>query len=43
MAFEEAALEKNGMAYAPVPPRYHTPYFAHAFSGGYAAAYYAYI
>jgi len=42
MAFEEAALRKNGMDYAPVPPRYHTPYFAHSF-GGYAAAYYAYI
>jgi len=43
MAFEKAALEKNGMAYGPVPPRYHTPYFAHVFSGGYQAAYYAYI
>jgi peptidyl-dipeptidase Dcp len=43
MAFEEAALRKAGMSYAPVPPRYHSPYFAHAFSGGYAAAYYAYI
>ncbi|MDE2511833.1 MAG: M3 family metallopeptidase [Elusimicrobia bacterium] len=43
MAFEAAALRRDGMAYAPVPPRYHTPYFAHAFSGGYAAAYYAYI
>jgi peptidyl-dipeptidase Dcp len=43
MAFEEAALKKDGMSYEPVPPRYHTPYFAHAFSGGYAAAYYAYI
>lgn len=26
-----------------VPPRYHTTYFAHAFGGGYDAAYYAYI
>ncbi len=43
MAFEDAALKRAGMAYGPVPPRYHTPYFAHAFSGGYAAAYYAYI
>ncbi|MFI5345730.1 MAG: M3 family metallopeptidase [Elusimicrobiota bacterium] len=43
MAFEEAALRRNGMTYGPVPPRYHTPYFAHSFSGGYAAAYYAYI
>jgi len=43
IAFEESALRKAGMSYAPVPPRYHSPYFAHAFSGGYAAAYYAYI
>ena len=43
MAFEEAALTKNGMSFNPIPPRYHTPYFAHAFSGGYQAAYYAYI
>ena len=42
-AFEEAALKKAGLLYGPVPPRYHTPYFAHAFSGGYQAAYYAYI
>ncbi len=43
MAFEEAALKKAGMDYGPIPPRYHTTYFAHAFSGGYQAAYYAYI
>jgi peptidyl-dipeptidase Dcp len=43
MAFEEAALGKNNIAYAPIPPRYHSPYFAHSFSGGYQAAYYAYI
>ena len=43
MAFEAAALKKAGMTFAPVPPRYHTTYFAHSFSGGYAAAYYAYI
>jgi peptidyl-dipeptidase Dcp len=43
MAFEAAALKKAGMDYAPVPPRYHTPYFSHAFSGGYSAGYYAYI
>ena len=42
-AGEEAALKKNGSTYDPVPPRYHTPYFAHAFSGGYAAGYYDYI
>ena len=43
MAFEAAALKKDGVEYAPVPPRYHTPYFSHAFAGGYAAGYYAYI
>ncbi len=43
MAFEQASLEKNGMAYPPVPPRYHTPYFLHPFNEGYEAAYYAYI
>lgn len=26
-----------------VPPRYHSTYFSHAFSGGYDANYYAYI
>ena len=43
MAFEAAALKKAGMSFGPVPPRYHTPYFSHAFNLGYAAAYYAYI
>jgi peptidyl-dipeptidase Dcp len=43
MAFEAAALKRAGLDFAPVPPRYHTPYFAHIFSGGYAAGYYAYI
>jgi peptidyl-dipeptidase Dcp len=26
-----------------VPPRYHTTYFAHIWSGGYSAGYYAYL
>ena len=26
-----------------MPPRYHTPYFAHIWGGGYAAGYYAYM
>ncbi len=43
MAFETSALQKAGVDYAPVPPRYHTPYFSHIFSSGYAAGYYAYI
>jgi peptidyl-dipeptidase Dcp len=43
MSFESAALQKHGLAYGPVPPRYHSPYFLHAFSGGYSAGYYAYL
>ena len=42
MATEAAALKSVGLDYAPVPPRYRTPYFSHIM-GGYAAAYYAYI
>jgi peptidyl-dipeptidase Dcp len=41
--FEAEALKRSGVDFAPVPPRYRTPYFSHAFSGGYAAGYYAYI
>ena len=37
-----AALAAAGLDYAPVPPRYRTPYFSHI-NGGYAAGYYAYI
>ncbi|MES2693258.1 MAG: M3 family metallopeptidase, partial [Verrucomicrobiota bacterium] len=43
LAFETAALEKAGVAFAPVPPRYRSPYFSHVFSGGYSAGYYSYI
>ncbi|CAN5425525.1 M3 family metallopeptidase [soil metagenome] len=44
MAFEAAALKKDGVDWPPVPPRYHSPYFLHVFaSSGYAAGYYAYI
>ncbi|ENZ94724.1 peptidyl-dipeptidase [Xanthomonas fragariae] len=42
MAFEAKALQQDGIAYTPVPPRYKTPYFSHIM-GGYAAGYYAYI
>jgi peptidyl-dipeptidase Dcp len=42
-AFEAAALRKNGIDYADVPPRYHSEYFLHIFAGGYAAGYYAYL
>jgi peptidyl-dipeptidase Dcp len=42
-AFEAAALRKNGIDYADVPPRYHSEYFSHIFAGGYSAGYYAYL
>jgi len=42
MAYEAKALKDIGVDYAPVPPRYRTPYFSHIM-GGYAAGYYAYI
>ncbi len=42
MAYEAKALKDIGVDYAPVPPRYRTPYFSHIL-GGYAAGYYAYI
>ncbi|GAA3823371.1 M3 family metallopeptidase [Cellulomonas soli] len=43
LAFEAAALERAGVAFAPVPPRYRTTYFNHVFGGGYSAGYYSYI
>ncbi len=42
MKFEADALASEGITYAPVPPRYRTPYFSHIM-GGYSAGYYAYI
>jgi peptidyl-dipeptidase Dcp len=42
-AFEQAALKASGLDYPPVPPRYHSTYFAHIFEGGYSAGYYAYL
>jgi peptidyl-dipeptidase Dcp len=41
--FDDVALQKDGVFFPPVPPRYHTAYFSHIFSSGYSAAYYAYI
>ena len=41
--FEAAALQRAGVDYAPVPPRYRTTYFNHVFGGGYSAGYYSYI
>src|SRR5437016_6039382 len=43
MTFEAAALRKAAVDFSPVPPRYRSPYFSHAFSGGYSAGYYSYI
>jgi peptidyl-dipeptidase Dcp len=43
LAFEAAALAQAGVDFVPVPPRYRSPYFSHAFGGGYSAGYYSYI
>ncbi|HEY1582326.1 MAG TPA: M3 family metallopeptidase [Chthoniobacterales bacterium] len=43
LAFEASALKKAGVDFEPVPPRYRTTYFSHAFAGGYSAGYYSYI
>jgi peptidyl-dipeptidase Dcp len=43
LAFEASALQKAGVDYQAVPPRYRTTYFSHAFAGGYSAGYYSYI
>jgi len=43
LAFESDALKKAGVDFAPVPPRYRSTYFSHAFAGGYSAGYYSYI
>ena len=42
-AFEDAALAEAGLALPLVPPRYRSANFNHVFSGGYGAAYYAYL
>jgi peptidyl-dipeptidase Dcp len=42
LIFEKEALEKYGLLVNETPTRYHTPYFAHIWSGGYSAGYYAY-
>ncbi|MEP7704222.1 M3 family metallopeptidase [Paraglaciecola sp. 25GB23A] len=41
--FEQQALQKHGLDYAPIPPRYKSAYFSHTFAGGYSAGYYAYL
>jgi len=41
--FEHQVLAKHGLDFTPIPPRYKSSYFSHAFSGGYSAGYYAYL
>ena len=41
--FEPAALKRFAIDVPQVPPRYHTTYFSHIWSGGYSAGYYAYL
>ena len=43
LAFEASSLEKAGVNFAPVLPRYRTPYFSHIFASGYSAGYYSYL
>ncbi|ACU08612.1 peptidyl-dipeptidase I [Flavobacteriaceae bacterium 3519-10] len=43
LEFEKDALAKFGFNLKQVPPRYHSPYFAHIWGGGYSAGYYAYM
>ncbi|MSP84625.1 MAG: M3 family peptidase [Flavobacteriaceae bacterium] len=42
LEFEKEALQKYGLLVNEVPTRYHSPYFAHIWSGGYSSGYYAY-
>lgn len=42
LEFEKNALEKLGLLMKEVPTRYHSPYFAHIWGGGYSSGYYAY-
>lgn len=43
LEFEKHWLNEYGFTLNAVPPRYHSPYFAHIFGGGYSAGYYAYM
>jgi peptidyl-dipeptidase Dcp len=42
-AFEQVSLAKYRLNNPAIPPRYKSAYFAHIFTGGYSANYYAYI
>ncbi|QXP68218.1 M3 family metallopeptidase [Polaribacter sp. AHE13PA] len=41
--FEAEALKNMKLNLDEIPPRYRSTYFAHIFSGGYAAGYYSYL
>lgn len=43
LPFETAALERAGVEFPPVPPRYRGPYYSHIFANGYSAGYYSYF
>ena len=43
VAFEQAALERSGVALDAIPPRYRSTYFSHIWGSGYSAGYYSYI
>jgi len=43
LKFETAALQKAGVDFGPVPPRYRGPYYSHIFASGYSAGYYSYF
>ncbi|MDO4224370.1 MAG: M3 family metallopeptidase [Bergeyella zoohelcum] len=43
LEFEKEVLKKYGFTLSEVPPRYHSPYFAHIWGGGYSSGYYAYM
>ena len=42
LQFEKEVLQKYALLINEVPTRYHSPYFAHIWGGGYSAGYYAY-
>ena len=42
-AFEASALKETNTNFPAVPPRYRSSYFAHIWTSGYAAGYYAYM
>ena len=41
--FETSTLEKAGLLFDAIPPRYKSTYFLHIWGNGYAASYYAYL